>query len=143
MGASRVQNIVGGSTVAALGMLPGVEDELLGMPLEMAVALRELACLGPQFQAQTSEEHCEGHCWGCPQEHCGNTVGASLVGFGLVGLGLVNFGLVSLLGSVALVGLVGDITGDFWIDDKNRRRCPAGVSCVVAGDFQVCRTLPD
>ena len=38
------------STVATLGMSPGVEDELLGMPLEMAVALQDLVCLGPQFQ---------------------------------------------------------------------------------------------
>ena len=43
---------------------------------------------------------------GCPWEHCGSTVGASLVGFGLVGF-----------------SCAGVIAGDFQIDHKTQETC--------------------
>ena len=38
-----------------------VEDEVLGMTMEMAVSLQDSLCLGPQIQVTDIEEHCEGH----------------------------------------------------------------------------------
>lgn len=69
MSASGVQNIARGVHSRSTWDVAWdvLEDELLGMTLEMAVALRDSSCLGPQFQgAKHQEEHCEGRCWGCP-----------------------------------------------------------------------------
>ena len=104
MSTSGAQNIVRGVHNSSAWDVAWdvVEDELLGMTLGMAVALRDSSCLGPQIQVTDIERNLA-------------RVGAGDVPENTVETLLAPVLLASIVSaSVALVGLGGDIAGDFF-----------------------------